>query len=269
MLYIGLLLFFTYPLLPFSGTHNERAGTLVIERRYLILPFTIGIVLLAPMIRGTSRARTFLIALMVLGVMTGWSASPEASAVAAVCGIAALMFWDTAVTMRIPRAVWTVLGIAALLAGPRLLSAKQRMTASSLSAWGEQTRPIGQAWTAIDRLPRGARIASFGPSSYQYYALFGRSLQLIPVGLDSSGKPWRPLYDEWKDDPAKAAWWAEDEEPQAASFASNLLASRVQYVLVSKWDGTRWPPQQRILEQTAGATMVYHDGYSTIWQIGF
>jgi hypothetical protein len=145
------------------------------------------------------------------------------------------------------------------------MPAKQRFTDAAIHRYGDFQRPVGQAWRALETLPDGSRIAWFGPAAYQYYAVFGRRLQFVPRPVEFDGSPYQPLHEAWRRD--HFSWWSDAETSNLSPLVANLIASQVNYVLVTKWNLDAWPPQQHVLATSDQAQAVYDDGYSTIWKV--
>jgi hypothetical protein len=256
--------------MPFSGTNFSQTAPLRVSLRFLILPFAIGLVLATAALSRSLRRRGAGFALALLAVAVCWSGPPH-HAVAAVGAAAAALIGERALSRlrRAPRRrrIALVIGAAVLLAGLAIWAPqKADMTAAALHATGGTDRPIGAAWRVIDSLPPGSRIAWFGPAAYQYYPLFGRRFQHRPVAVDPDGTP-RPLlhrlfaeHPEWTGERGRGRQW------DLHALTGNLHAAGVEYVLVTKWDATQWPPQQAILQRCAGWEKRFDDGYSTLWR---
>ncbi len=221
----------TYPFMPFSGT-DLGVDSLRIAHRFLIFPYVLGLLLFAVWASERIRAAGRLEA--VLGRLPiPWTLRPIHVAVALALGLALLLL----ITPRLERA------------GTHLMS----------KAYPNQAN-IGNAWLAIDGLPAGSQIAAFGDHAYHTYPLNGRHFQLRGVSVDGSGRTAIPLHQRWQ----------QRHPPQpglAQSLAANLRASKVDFVLVTRGAGGRWPPQQAELEAAADVSAVYRDEIAVIWAL--
>ena len=117
----------------------------------------------------------------------------------------------------------------------------QRSTDQRVYEFGQPNEPIGQAWKAVTALPSGARIAWFANSPQEYYPLFGRHLNLIPVPLNQDGTPSGRLHTLFAESGGAIPWWGGEPEPIPAVFLENLKRAHVDFVLVSRWHGPAWP----------------------------
>ncbi len=262
LLAVGLLLLLIYPLTPFSGTNNNPVGELRIALRFLLAPFAIGLALFSPLVEGSLGRRAFWFSLGVFAAMCAWPGAAGALFAAAAAGGCLL----AAERVRIYGLLRGVLMLA-FLAFVAFWAAGRKPGNDALWATaGGADQPIGPAWQAVRKLPSGSRIAWFGPAAYRYYPLFGPSLLLVPCAVTEEGRLRPPLHARWRENPDECRWW-EPPEPKLDALVANLRAAAIDYVLVTKYDGTEWPPQQRVLAASGQARAVYDDGYSTVWRL--
>jgi hypothetical protein len=119
--------------------------------------------------------------------------------------------------------------------------------------------PVGTGWRALEALPSGSRIAWFDNYNWEYYPMYGRRWQLVPVPVNPDGTSFRPVHESWHVPPNDSA--------SADELLQNLVRAGIQYVFVSKNRSDTWPAQYKQLESLAGVTRVYNDGYSAIFKI--
>ncbi|MBM4043474.1 MAG: hypothetical protein FJ290_33735 [Planctomycetes bacterium] len=262
LLAVGVLLLVLYPLTPFSGTNNNPVGELRIALRFLLAPFAIGLVLFSPLVSGSLGRRAFWFSLGLFAAMCAWPGAAGAlfaAAAAAGCLLAAEQ-------VRIYGLLRGVLALA-FLAFVAFWAAGRKPGNDALWATaGGVEQPIGPAWQAVRKLPSGSRIAWFGPAAYRYYPLFGPTFSLVPCAVTEEGRLRPPLHVRWRERPEECRWW-EPPEPRLDALVVNLRAAAIDYVLVTKYDSTEWPPQQRVLAASGEAQAVYDDGYSTVWRL--
>jgi hypothetical protein len=174
---------------------------------------------------------------------------------------------------RVRRVAYGALA-AALVALALWTPAKARWTAENLYSFrvkkSHQTTP---AWSALERLPPGTRVASFSfnPSSHAfYYPLFGRSFQLGVVPIDHQGRRLRALH---LDRESSREWWWEFQVRQhvPTNLLENLRASEVDYLFISRWPRESkwagWPPPRRVLAARAPKRRIFGDSHSEIWDV--
>ena len=126
----------------------------------------------------------------------------------------------------------------------------------------------GKIWQGIETLPDGARLAYFGPSSFEYYPLFGRRLQFVPCKVNSEGLPYVPLHHRWRTDPENISWWGKKHtKPAFEDLMTNLANADVDYVLIARPQKGKWPRQQTILEESQRTQRVSGNEHFTVWKI--
>jgi hypothetical protein len=269
LLVVGLGLLVLYPFMPFSGGANEPDAALTISLRYVVVSFAIGIVLFASHVPSADPGRALGICLAVLALVTTEVGDRRLVFVIVASGIVTLALWAlwprVAGRTPVPRILrlGTVPALLVLLA--IVAPYKQRLTDLGFHGVGDAHRPIGDGWRALEDLPAGARIAWYGPATWTYYPVFGRRLHLNPTAV-FDGWPYRPVHELFGQH--SYPWWNRSEAaPEPGRLLPALIAARVSYVFVTKWDGDEWPPEQDTLEKSGRARAIYNDGYSAIWAI--
>jgi len=269
LLVVGLGLLALYPFMPFSGGPNEPDPALMISLRYVVVSFAIGIVLFGSHVPRRDPGRALWICLAVLAMVTTGVDDRRLVFVIMASGIVTLGFWILWPRLAVGPPIRRIVRLGALPALLVLLAIvapyKQRLTDLGFHATGDAQHPIGDAWRALEGLPAGARIAWYGPATWTYYPMFGRRLHLNPTAVHD-GVPYRPVHELFREHSYR--WWYRREEaPDPGGLLSSLIAARVSYVFVTKWDADDWPPEQEALEKSGRARAIYDDGYSVIWAI--
>ncbi len=271
LLLTGLALIVAYPFMPFSATDNDPDGLLNVRLRFLIAPFAIGIILFGSNVRPDHPRRALWVCVAVLAVATSGQFSGRAAFFMMGAGAVASWVWQSMQQATLSERILPALRLSSLpvilLLVALLTPYKQRLTDLGIYTRGEPEHPIGHAWQALEKLQAGARVVWFGPAAYQYYPLFGRRLQLVPVALNYDGSPQRPLHELFRREPIQ--WWNDDRDDRdLRDMAPNLIAAGVGYVLVSKWNLDKWPSQHEALANSGRTNAIYDDMYSVIWKIG-
>jgi|GEM_PF-2075289 len=269
---IGLGVAVVFVFLPFSGTDNEPGGALDPKTRFIILSYAIGVILFCSMPARTVRKQAFMIATAILAIIPAWAANPWIG----LCIVLASFLYPVIsnIWQRVSGGVhlhkrsWILGATGSVLVGLVLIQpVAQYFTDQRVFNYGFPESPVGKAWQALESLPAGSRIGWFSNKPQEYYPLFGRALNRIPVPLDPNGVRYRPLHVIYAETSCTLSWWGGETTPEVSRFADNVRRTGIDYVLVSKWGGQEWPPQQNILGKSAGITPVYEDGHSTIWKI--
>jgi hypothetical protein len=272
LLLLGLFMSVMFFFLPFSATYNEPHGVIDPAIRYAILPFAIGIMCFGSFSEGSPRRRLLYFSLSLLAVIPAWTAGPVIGLL--LVAFALLVpyinrFIDYFFGMEYSRrARWlSGGGLVVLLCLVALQPVAQHLTDQRVYDYGLPDKPLGPAWKAMESVPPGARIAWFGNKLHEYYPLYGRQFNRVPVALDPSGVPFERLHHLFLEHNRQIAWWSDEPPVDSSKFRENIRRSGIDYVLVSKFGGDDWPPQQRILEHAGDCTPVYQDGFATIWRI--
>lgn len=270
LLSVGVTLLALAPFTPFGATTDSPNAQLKSTLRYVFTPYLIGLVLFFPLLDARRRWSWFWWPVTVLVCGATWGAGKTVNLLVGIaCGALTLAAWR--VRSRLVPAwargrIGGLLIACACLVGVGLLKPyKQALTDASVFTTGGEARPIGKAWKAIAGLPRGGRIAWFGPAAYMYYPTFGRDLRLVPCAVGGDGLPYRRLHEGWT---RGVPWWVSTKEAAPnQDLVRNLGRSRVQYVLVTRWDGREWPPQYAILMESQRARVLFDDGYSVLLEL--
>jgi hypothetical protein len=276
MLATGFVLLASYPFMPFTGTFNEPDGQFTVTVRYLLAPFAIGIIMFGGNIPVASVWRTVWLCMAILGIAVSTQLSEQAVFVVIIAAAGSLWLHAsvkggrvTVLSASAVRSLGIAIVPAALILGSVWTPYRQRLTDLGIYRRGGR---IGPALQALERLPRGTRVAWFWPASWQYYALYGRELQFVPAALNDDGTPYQPLHEVLRRHGVE--WWASSQvlgafvpDRDFSNVVFELAAARVSYVLISKWGGDKWPREQEAVAKSGGAVPVFDDGYSTIWKI--
>src|SRR5690606_15566195 len=111
----------------------------------------------------------------------------------------------------------------------------------------------------------GSRITRFANHAYFNSPIYGRDWHLEPVFTDPDGRALASLHQQFHADPSLTFFLADYVPlPEPGEFIANLKGAGISYVFVTKYDGTKWPPQHRLL-QRSGATLIYSDRGSELW----
>jgi len=274
LLVVGLLAAAQYPLMPFSGSIDAPDAELYTMRRYVVLPFVIGLALIAPVFSGAWAPWAWGVA--VLAIATAWPSDvdlfPAMAAMLAVFVTVGLWRpWRRLAKVR-SRGVLVAGGIVVVSVGlagfaPR----KQGMANGRLGIYDgiRLTQPATQGLRQLEQLPDGSRLTWFsaGPRERaEYYPFFGRRLTLRPVVMQPDGTPYTPLHERWQRDPAGTIWWPPVPDVNAAELIDHLRAADVQYVFVTAVAG-QWPEHQGILADCDSAhLMADGDGWA-LWSL--
>jgi hypothetical protein len=275
LLAVGVVTALTHPFVPFTATTNSPEHELAPSLRYAVLPFLIGILLFGRVLSPARKHSTSWWAIAVVSFAASFEGSRLATFVFASTAIAAIGVSAVSRSKRlsVPKSLLRLLVPAAFTLVALWMPFKQRLTDSRLWEFENSTRPIGAAWRALESLPKGARIAWFGP--FQYYPLYGRHLQHVPVALFPDGAPYQPLHIQWRNDPTAVEWWPSRGEREPVPLLENLRKAKIEFVFVSRYNNFNWdypltdcwPRQQHVLLRSHEADKVFDDGYSVIWRL--
>jgi len=287
---IGLTLLITYPMMPFSGTVNSPHRKLLTFRRYLIAPFSIGLFMLSPMLKG--RLSCLFFSICVAFAMYN-SLNVYSSAVVLLGGIAFFIIFEKYGCVKrmrklkpltlsrrllLPRPLYVIL-FAALIVMATWAPYKHKLNSIQLyHNCFSHKYPIGAVWRELEKLPDGAKITGFGTGGFsRYYPLFGRRLQFTPYF------PWRkPMHEYWQSKGTLWDTWGRGRKSyerrilrmQAGNnndLMRKLVDAGVDYVVLTKWWNRygSFPVNKTILSSFKNAKILYSDRHSIIWKIRF
>jgi hypothetical protein len=266
---VGFALVFLF--LPFSATDNSAQAVVRSAPRFVNYVFLVGLVLLGAMMTMLAEHKKA-VAAVVAGVASAcWLHVDELwweLALAACTAGPAL--WLGHRSMRSGLAQMRGAKELALVAVVLLLVAathpvRQARTDQRLFTHGPSST-VGPGWGAVDRLPSGSTIGWYGPAAYEYYAMFGRRFQLVPVEFNRRGERASSYLSRWER--GQLSWWSQDRsDVSREEFVSNMRQSQIDYIFVTKWRGNRWPGAYEWLSETGAAVNEYDDGYSAIFRI--
>ncbi len=293
---IGLVFIVTFPFLPFSGSTNNMNGSMVIERRFLLLPFSIGLALAVCMAEFTAKNPAFWRGFFILVAALSWISpfSPD-SPLTAVPLLIAAVFVGGALLPGVPGSI-RVLAIgrrcgpmpAAILVFLLLAAyypVKQSKNDENIYAQPPQIVgwTPGNVWRSVEVIPDGARVTVFGPGTTRYYPLFGRNLQRVPVRTNGDGSAYRQIHELVADTSVDWLWWPLDGRetdparvltvvtragpPDLSQFIENLRSARVEYVLVTRGFNDSWPAQKGILDGSEAAEIVQLEDRAVIYRL--
>jgi hypothetical protein len=276
LLLTGGALAATFPFLPFSGANAGAGSGLKADPRFLIGPYLIGLLLLSD-VAARARGGAAWLAILALLVLLPLDIAADkfmvnvAAMCAAVGFVFAARYVDRArVGMWCARSVMLVVLSAACLALSLAEPALHRRTADAMTQ-SIRSGHSGKAWAYLERLPGGAKVAQLGYNGYEYYPLFGRDLQHVPIWVDENGTAVGPLHRAWREDPddlrALYDGLARSHFDRAA-YIDNLLDTGVEYVVVRRYPGQAgWFERREILGASRRAVRVYADGQNEIYRL--
>jgi len=274
LLITGLLLFFTFFILPFSATINRPNVGLGVANRYVIFSFTIGLILLGRLIDDNRSSINFwkIMTLVFLATIPIYEKKPTILVTFAIA--AAIIFYKPLNGIVIKLLSFKRAGTVLLITGFACLvfwyPVKKKLTDKNYYSSARQAAGV---FRELENLPDTSRIGYFSTLPYNgtlFYRLFGRRLQMIPIPLDYNGSVPGPLHTRWPE--KTGSLWEEwdklDQEIDTQDFQSNIQESAVQYVIVTKFPYNRWPVQYNAFKNMEDAIQIYNDGYSVIWKVG-
>ena len=274
LLITGLVILVFHPFMPFSGTNDAPRNEILITLRYLLTPFTIGIVLFAVNVDERARNRAFWIAMAVLAVAVSWNEAGRgwgaAPLLAAASAVSALLF----VRFVLPRTDGIVLGgTAAPVALTVMLTLlacwlpwKQAFTDHRMFEAAGPHAYLGNVWKQLERLPPGSTVANVGASVGTRYPLYGRRWQFKLLQIDKNGKQLGTLHEEWRN--PGFSWWLPKDMTPVDGFIEKLRAGDVDYLVLSRDPGSEWPPQRDDLERAGDVRPIFRDRYAELWSMG-
>jgi hypothetical protein len=210
----------------------------------------------------------------VLAFISAWAYDGKMAVIFLTAGVMAAILWVKLKYLFFSPRAWAAVLAAVVVLLPARYTTRKHLTDENVFAWSDisymnnvKLLPAGRAWREIEDLPRGSRIgflASAPIGNAQYYPLFGRSLQFIPLPLMSNGALQQPLHITWD-------WLGLQDQSRAVvpeEFLRNLEQENVQYLIMTRALFTdTWPPQRNILDNSNKARRIYSDGFSIIWKI--
>lgn len=280
LILVGLVFCAFYPLMPFTGATANLGSRLNIQLRFCALQFIIGVILFSFLLERSGKLNLFWFwaAVLALALRWGFRAEKIILTVGALAFLKAVSFsWHRYIKdffVRIPvKTVVLVIYLAAGLFGLLAFYPRQKqLTDQRIYDCGKRYFPIGLAWRALEQLPPGSSVTMYGVYPGRSYPYFGRQLQLKPVITEADGIRRKPFHVYRKTMPEKAIFkepgtQEEISEFQLGKLIDNLVSGGIEYVLVSRWWTGEWPIQHTVLAVSGGATKIYDDGYSVIWQL--
>jgi hypothetical protein len=244
VLTVLLMAILIYPNLPFSGTDNEPNGELRIQLRFLLLPFALCNILFAWFV-GTSKHKEVWYGAVIIAIMSSWQSSTAYDGFVAIVGAFLIISFIQTFTNK--PSLWLLFlpySPACLLLFFIVLAFWQPVK-NQRSA--EYLYKKSLSYSVLERIPDNSRLSWFG--SIQYYPLFGRRLQHIPVAVDRYGQPLQTVYSVWKS--GNFEWWSKPivlSADKRSQLIENLLNQQIEYVMVERPNSaSEWPDQANIL----------------------
>ncbi|MCM8787147.1 MAG: hypothetical protein NC935_03745 [Candidatus Omnitrophica bacterium] len=275
----GLIMLFLFPFMPFSGTHEEPHGWLIVENRYIVFSFIGGLILWGAFVERLNLVH-FLpgliwYVLFVFVIITTYS-SFELIIICIGCIGCFILLQLLKFVKSIEIRKYHISLIAYLFIFTILLiyPLKKRSTEMHLQSWGEgltigdfQVPSPCKAWIELEKLPHGSRIGFFAFSTtgnLHYYPSFGRKFQHIPVPLRNNGSREQPLHISWD-------WWGQkDRETNVTKdeLTFNLMKESIDYIILSKGIlKGKWPHQAQYFEKTERFRKIFDNGQAQIWKL--
>jgi hypothetical protein len=282
ILITGLIFLIQYPITPFSGTVNWPTAPLGVFRRYLVVPFLIGMVLFSPLVDHKHPwQRLFRFLFVTVSVVTLFGYLVDNLDIRSfVAGCIILGLWKFLKTVVLSRPNRWIYGPAFLLISLIALVLwepyAQQISDERIFNWGIDKPPchsIGSAWRFLETLPEGTQIVCIGTAAWLYYPVFGRKFQLTPRFLYP-----KPLHEDWHHNSLWYRWFKKDEKNDPGSFLpsspksgrhslrSRIIDSGVDYVIIGKGE-YKWTSEYKKLVSFRRAQVVYDDGCSVIMKI--
>jgi len=286
---IGITLILLYPLTPFSGTVNTPNAGLGLYRRYLILPFVIGLILFIPLIKRQGVWRPFFVICTGTSFYSYLSTYQDAIAFTFGAFIAfvlmrgfknntGLQSKERWVCCNFKITLFSRVKRYALLFFILFILAiwepySKKLNDAKIFNYSMNGYSLGSVWHSLEALPDGAKVSGFGSGAWGYYPLFGRRLQFTPsfpfrTPLHLSGKsPWRV----WKKH-KKNRFPRKKKKIRTNALISKIISEKIDYLLVThhklKWNSSKWPPQYKLLNSAGQVEKVFDNGKSVIWKVG-
>lgn len=282
----GLALAALFPFAPFSGTTEWAGAPLVATCRYVLASFGLGLALLALALAPGPALRNRLTALLALAALALAETLLREGRLAAAAIVGSLVCVGLPVGLaagdgRRGAALARRLALPGLVAGLALLAvwAPHKAARTDVAFSRSVTRadkspdppPMGGFLAALDELPRGSRIGWFSARPAFCYWAYGRRLQFVPMPLTPDGLPLEPLHLRCHT-AEPTDWWTlagslQGPARDLSSLATNLRASGVDYVVVTRWMGDGWPEQQAAIARQGASEEIYNDGVSAVWAV--
>lgn len=265
-----------FPFLPFSGL-NEVGG-LETTGRYILIGYVAAVLLTAPAVarlapapgRHWQRAAgcfglSALVLVPTFFRLGAWIWAPMVLATGG--GYLLLERANPAVQYGIQslarcRRHW-ILALAAAVVGTGCFAA---VTSRRI----DQAVLRDPVLAALEKLPPGATVSSYGDRLFHAYSFFGRRLQFRPVRLLQDGRAAGPLHLRARHDPSLTFWEYLDRDADSLvnreAFLANLRRSGVDFLITRRNARSGWPVQHAWLRE-AGVPVVASLPDGTLWRL--
>lgn len=273
---VGIVFVATYVNLPYSASGNSPEYRFRIHLRYVLLPFCIGIALLFVVVnRQLDRpiARGILFAVLATAVVTSTQHPWLFLGVTVAC-LSVLAAKRESMNYVGRQSFVTVAGAATLLLLLLAISIPYQASRTAERVFSHRYRHmhVGAAWRVVDALPAGSRIAWFRNNpGRQSYPIYGRDLQLRPVQIAPDGTPARPVHELWRSGQFSIQTYkfqTEVDTRHLENVVDNLMAQRMDYVLVTRLQGADWAPIREALKTSTRSALVRRGDLYELWQVG-
>lgn len=268
----GVLLLILYPVIPFSGSPNSPDAPLMLQIRYLLYSYLVGIFFFVSELWKYNRAKMHLPWIVLMCLLLRYGLRPSKIAVSGVVVMACWLvlqfcdrYYERVISFLFCRRT-IISATGGFLAGLMVFSPKyQAATNARLYLYQP---PMEGLWFALERLiPDNSSICSFG-TTYHRYLFWGREFQYQRVLVDLNGQRLQPFHLLWKDRPEEAVFWTKKRIPfMPSSLVDNLKDSNIDYVVTSKHRDGQWPPQHEILNTDIQNALLYEDQTNCLWHI--
>ncbi len=274
VIFSGLIMLALFPLMPFSGTHEEPHGWLIVENRYIVFSYAIGLISFAMLLKSNNHARFALTILAIIALLSALCHYSKKELIIFCCGGFGIIVILLCLTRVALINISFGLTVCALILSVLLYPIKKKFTDINVFCWGqgitigERIAPSpGAAWKVLETLPPGSHIGFFannGLGNLHYYPAFGRNLQHLPMPLRNNGLYEEPLHVTWD-------WWGQKDRNRAVEqkeFMQNLQKGSVSYIIMTQnlFKDT-WPKQKEYLDGSDVAEKIFDNGWSAIWKI--
>ena len=270
----GLAFFVCFLRTPFSGSIHQPQAIFRIHLRFFIILLAVGIMYFVTLVEICNPRWKFWRAVAIIAAVTTWPIYGNGNTIAFAIAILAVLGQTKLNRLKRPPIWLGAMMVIVLLSVMAIWApAKKKLTDQNFLAKGQYRIKSPEALSAIDKLPAGSRIASFGFSpwavndtyhSHWSYPMFGRNLQLTPIHVNLDGSRYEPLHVAWRK--RVPSWWG-DRELDMSDLAENLKATGANYVITTKFTNLQWPPQDKILCQEKDVKCIYRDEFVAIYEI--
>ena len=271
LLLVAAVLFVMSFIVPFSGTFNAPGAPFAPEPRFLAFSLLGGLLMYCATLR--RQRKPSLMEYLALAVLVSVLLMERLAISLAFAAAVLVMLYGARILGPYITSIggWRTLGImlaiGTIVALVVLRPSIERRLEDRVFSYRRGAMPLGAAWSQLEQLPAGTKVAAFGPAADQLYPLFGRHLVLHPVPFAPSGQKLKTLYTLWKENPAAVQWWGEVPEPDSLTLLQSLREDRIGVVLISKESDSLGSPYERFLHSVDGVEVMYDDGYCSLWKL--